>query len=312
MDQTCGNCRFFKVTRERDDGQLGECRLGKVLGVFRDVMRACPSFSRHGATDAPVAVEGRRRVERRRSEASAERVRVSSGQLRSAVSELTAEQLKGVMHAVLNELVGAGGSELGRFWTAGELVLMPSDDSLKPKQVPLDTLFHKLVMIRDNLRVMEQKINSHEQLQDSEKLDLQRRINVAYRATARLSVGHLDTTTGDGPEGDAHDLLVALIFEAEQDSMSAAPPLLGERWGGGEARWIREGESVVEPIEVFFTRLMLLRDRLITLELHIGAHAHIAPDEAESMGSYIRRCFGSLTSFNVLLRERENYFASSR
>ena len=48
------------------------------------------------------------------------------------------------------------------------------------------------------------------------------------------------------------------------------------------------------------------------LEATLGAHPHVAPDEADAMAGYIRRCYGSLTSFNLLFREREDYFTSSR
>ncbi|WP_332736052.1 hypothetical protein [Flavihumibacter sp.] len=49
---------------------------------------------------------------------------------------------------------------LGDRWKGGTMVLQPGDNSLKPKDIPIDVFFHKIVMLRDRLRVMEQQINA--------------------------------------------------------------------------------------------------------------------------------------------------------
>ena len=70
--------------------------------------------------------------------------------------------------------------------------------------------------------------------------------------------------------------------------------------------------QVDEPIEQFFHRLVVLRDRLLALEAEIEAHPHIPGDDASTMAGYVRRCYGSLTTFNVLFNDRDAYFSSSR
>ena len=54
--------------------------------------------------------------------------------------------------------------QLGSRWQGGRVMLHPADTSLQAKEIPLDVFFHKVVMLRNNLRVLEQKINSHEKL----------------------------------------------------------------------------------------------------------------------------------------------------
>jgi hypothetical protein len=70
--------------------------------------------------------------------------------------------------------------ELGDRWQGGILILKPEDDSLKPKEIPIEAFFHKIVMIRDRLRVMEQRINASKGLNDEEKVDLQQYITRIY------------------------------------------------------------------------------------------------------------------------------------
>ncbi len=69
---------------------------------------------------------------------------------------------------------------LGDKWIKGTMLLQPADKSLKPKEIPIGDFFHKIVMLRDRLRVLEQNINSNKTLSDEEKVNIQQYITRCY------------------------------------------------------------------------------------------------------------------------------------
>jgi hypothetical protein len=77
---------------------------------------------------------------------------------------------------------------LGDKWDDGMLILKPKDPSLKGKEIPIDTFFHKIVMLRDRLRVMEQRINSSKNLSDEEKVNLQQYLTRIYGSLTTFNV----------------------------------------------------------------------------------------------------------------------------
>ncbi len=120
--------------------------------------------------------------------------------LELAEPTVTVSSLDRPLSALIGETVAAMVDQLGLErpsgiieqmavrWNSGNLVLRPTDPTLSSKELPIETFFHKIVMMRNNLRVLEQKINGHPTLTDSEKVDLQQYITRCYGSMTSFNV----------------------------------------------------------------------------------------------------------------------------
>jgi hypothetical protein len=191
----CGSCRLWRPILEDARGPIGPCKLRVRTGDFPGTAPACERYlSRDAAVpSAPPPAPARRRTAR----ATAPVVVHAGGGVAVATSpaprtpapahlpdlpeELTDmtrdEFVQAIREALRDE---AADVRLAPKWEGGSVVLKPGDPGTQPKEIPLDALLHKVVMIRDRLRVLEQKINAHEKLSDAEKVDIQQYVTRCY------------------------------------------------------------------------------------------------------------------------------------
>lgn len=89
-------------------------------------------------------------------------------------------EIKELAKAILEEMDNIYSADIVPKWAGGSIFFMPNNSDLKEHELPIDKLFHKIVMMRDNLRVLEQQINSNESLNEGEKIKLQNYITKCY------------------------------------------------------------------------------------------------------------------------------------
>lgn len=211
LDKRCGSCaRFVRIIETIDENgevkRKGEC----LLMVWPPPLyehNTCSQYVKRGTfTGKPVPKARSPREPRTSTRAAATpgapRVPFDF-ELPEELLDMNADEFREVLREVIRDELGVADVELGGRWQGGEVILKPGKEGTQEKRIPIESLFGKIVMIRDRLRVLEQKINGNGKLSAEEKVQMQQYVTGCYGSLTTFNVLFADK--GDhfvGQKGD--------------------------------------------------------------------------------------------------------------
>lgn len=183
-EKVCGNCKLWRPHSVDTRGWVGPCRLQANRGLFPPSAPICDAFAPKGSA-LPVTPSEQPRSKSFRNIAP-QIIRKTSAPPGALIEEfnMTREELMDLFR----EASGNVDVPLASKWEGGMLQMIPGKADAQAKEVPIDSFFHKVVMVRDRLRVLEQKLNSHPKLSDAEKVEMQQYITRIYGSLTTFNV----------------------------------------------------------------------------------------------------------------------------
>jgi hypothetical protein len=219
LEGRCGTCaRFVRITERIDENgevkRSGECLLGVWSPPLYET-NTCSQYKKRGTVGLPEPQKPRARHARARDPwLRSEYSDTPSTAVDSPVPlripeellDMDADEFRQVLREVIQDELGLGKVELGGRWQGGEVVLKPGKEGTAEKRIPIDSLFHKIVMIRDRLRVLEAKVNGNANLSAEEKVQLQQYVTQCYGSLTTFNVLFADRRDAFiGQKGDKDD-----------------------------------------------------------------------------------------------------------
>jgi hypothetical protein len=207
----CGSCaRFVRVHEVIDaNGEVrraGQCLLDAWPPPLYEE-NTCSQYIERGHAKEVLRAPARTRSSPRPAGPSrVHEPRPRSFSLPEEITDMDADEFRQVLRDVIRDELGVGDVALGGRWQGGEVVLKPGKEGTADKSIPIDSLFHKVVMIRDKLRVLEQKLNSHPRLTAEDKVQMQQYVTGCYGSLTTFNVLFADRADGfTGQKGDKDD-----------------------------------------------------------------------------------------------------------
>ncbi len=323
-----GHCKMYTRSGSRSSGD-STCHEFRPLEGFEEKIvlnprTVVPESSRHRAGPVVRVTEQevlsgatiRRRRDGEETEVGERATETTRAAVAAAFDEpsgaLDPEAMEEALLDVVEAQLAIRDTSLAKDFAGAVLVLKPADSELKPHEVEVDVFFHKVVMVRDRIRVFEQKINAHDALTDLEKVEMQAHVTRVYGALTSFNTLFERVASGWRARRSTRRALEELLRRfAPRQPIELAP-----KWVGGVVT-VRPGpgsdpdEAPLEfSLELIFDRICRLKLRFEKLEHAMRAQPKLGADDKAALADYIAKCYGTLTTFNVLFRHPEDKFSS--
>lgn len=200
-ERVCGNCKLWRAhSLDAVKGWVGTCRIQPNRGLFVPGAPICDAFVGRNETVTATASPGVARARAlkpigplvRRPDGREQVVdgpsRVPSFDPSTPIDFEGDNMTRQELMELFLEASGLAEVPLAGKWEGGTVRLIPADEKLQAKDLPIDAIFHKVVMVRDRLRVLEQKINTHPKLSDTDKVDMQQYVTRCYGSLTTFNV----------------------------------------------------------------------------------------------------------------------------
>ena len=184
-EKSCGSCgAFTHYAVHPTHGAVGSCARG-MISYPVPAASICGEYRARGTGHELVPLKTRKAAPREPGVT----VVVRRPPLPEEVDlDMDIATFRSVLQEVLREELGVGETRIQPRFQGGELILKPGKEGTAEKKVPIETFFHKIVMIRDKLRVLEQRVNAHTGLTDEDKVTMQQYITACYGTLTTFNV----------------------------------------------------------------------------------------------------------------------------
>ncbi len=191
LENRCGSCaRFVRVVETIDaSGQVrrvGDCLLGAWASPLNE-RNTCAHYVKRGTVGKAPAPAAKRASRLTQTSAAPAAVRLPLS-IPEELMNMNADEFRAVLREVLQEELGLSETTLAGRWDGGELIIKSGKEGVAEKHVSLETFFHKIVMVRDKLRLLEQKVNSHPKLSPEDKVQMQQYVTQCYGTLTTFNV----------------------------------------------------------------------------------------------------------------------------
>ncbi len=188
LDGRCGTCGWYKLIRTDESGRgFGDCRLGRAFPPVAD-SSTCSNHKPVGQSFAQSLKRKKIAGQPRSRSAGADWVEERPSIPREIDIDMDQDQFREALREVLLDELGVRDTQIGERWAGGEIELRPGKEGTQSKVIPLDVFFRKIVMVREKLRVLEQKVNQNKSLGADDKVQLQQYITAAYGSLTTFNV----------------------------------------------------------------------------------------------------------------------------